>query len=173
MDKKKTLKWIGSPFTTRVDASKQVGFSKYYIDREVKEVFKSTGQKDADGSELGVVVLKVIDHKVDIAELLESQRDTVGVDAYVKALALQGENINDYATVIDQEKVNDFSKMPDTLADVMTAGDKAKAAFAKMDPALKGNHTTIEGFLNSLTKESVDAYLKGRIEALIPKKEGE
>lgn len=166
------LKWIGSPFTTKINASKQVGFTKYYIDREVKEVFKSTGQKDSDGSELGVVVLKVIDHKVDIAELLESQRDTVGVDAYVKALALQGENINDFATVVN-EKVNDFSEMPDTLADVMTAGDKAKAAFANMDPALKGNHTTIEGFLNSLTKESVDAYIKGRVEALIPKKEGE
>ena len=56
--------------------------------------------------------------------------------------------------------------MPDTLAEVLTAGDKAREVFDKMDPALKGGHTTIEGFLNSLSQESVDNYIKSRIEVL-------
>ena len=162
-----------NPFVARVNCSKHGDFDKYYIDRQVITVFKSTGQKDEDGNDLGVAEQKVIDKKVDIQELLESQRDSVGVESYIKALTLQGENIDDYNTVIDSEKVNDFSEMPDSLAEVMLAGDRAKQAFANMDPALKGNHTTIEGFLNSLTKDSVDSYIKGRIEALTPKKDGE
>lgn len=161
-------------FLARINAPKKSDFDKFYIDRDVKEIFKSTGQKDENGNELGVAVQKIVDKKIDIQELLESQRDTVGVEAYVKALSLQGENINDYSTVVDQEKVQDFSEMPDTLADAMMLGDNAKRAFENMDPALKGNHTTIEGFLNSLTKENVEAYIKGVIEAQMPKKvEGE
>lgn len=161
-----------SPFTVRVNCSKQGNFDKYYIDREVITVFKSTGQKDEEGNDLGVAVQKVVDKKVDIQELLESQRDTVGVESYINALRLQGENIDDFNTQIN-DKVVDVSEMPDNLAGVMLAGDKAKAAFEAMDPALKGNHTTIEGFLNSLSQEAIDSYIKGRIEALAPKKEGE
>lgn len=173
-EKKIQERKVFSPFITRINAPKKSDFDKYYIDREVKQVFKATGQKDENGNDLGVAVQVVIDKKIDIHELLESQRDTVGVDAYIKALTLQGENINDYSTFVEQENIQDFSQMPDTLADAMMLGDNAKRAFDKMDPALKGNHTTIEGFLNSLTKENVEAYIKGVIEAQIPKKvEGE
>lgn len=161
---------VFSPFITRINASKKSDFDKYYIDRDVKEVFKATGQVDENGDALGVVELKIIDKKLDISEVLESQRDSVGVEAYIKSLSLQGENINDFGTVVD-DKINDFSEMPNTLADVMTAGDKAKEAFANMDPVLKGEHTTIEGFLNSLSQEKVDSYIKARLEALTPKKE--
>ena len=172
-EKKNQERKVFSPFITRSDAPKKCDFDKYYIDREVKEIFKSTGQKDENGNELGVAVQKIVDKKVDIQELLDSQKDSVGVDAYIRALSLQGENINDFSTVVD-DKVQDFSGMPDTLADAMMLGDNAKRAFDKMDPALKGNHTTIEGFLNSLTKENVEAYIKGVIEAQMPKKvEGE
>ena len=72
---------------------------------------------------------------------------------------------------MDLEKVNDYSQMPDTLADVMMAGDKAKAAFANLDPALKGSHTTIEGFLNSLSKDIIEQYIKGKVEAAFPSQE--
>ena len=161
-----------NPFVARVNCSKQDNFDKFYIDREVITVFKSTGQKDEEGNDLGVAVQKIVDKKVDIQELLESQRDTVGVASYVKALALQGENIDDFNTVVNDDIV-DVSQMPDSLAGVMLAGDKAKEAFANMDPALKGNHTTIEGFLNSLSQETIDNYIKGRLEALTPKNEGE
>ena len=172
-EKKIQERKVFSPFITRIDAPKKSDFDKYYIDREVKELFKSTGQKDENGNDLGVAIQKIVDKKVDIQELLESQRDTVGVEAYIKALTLQGENINDYSTAVN-ENVQDFSEMPDTLADAMMLGENAKRVFANMDPALKGNHTTIEGFLNSLTKENVEAYIKGLIEAQMPKKvEGE
>ena len=162
-----------SPFKARFNASKQCNFDKFYIDRTVKTIFKSTGQKDEDGNDLGVCVEIVVDKPVDIEELLESQRDSVGIDAYIRALSLQGESINDFSTVVS-DKVDDYSNLPDTLAEVMTAGDKAKRAFAEMDPALKGEHTTIEGFLNSLTKDTIDKYIAGKLEALNPvKKEGD
>ena len=179
-DKKNQLDRIvvegNSPFTVRVNASKQDNFDKYYYEVSEKTVFKSTGQKDSDGNDLGVAESVFVVKKLDIKEYLDSQKDSVGVESYIRALSLQGEDINSFATGIDPEKVNDFSQMPETLAEVLTAGDKAKAAFANLDPALKGSHTTIEGFLNGLTKDSIDRYIASKLEALIPakkEKEGE
>lgn len=163
------------PFGTYKTFEGKKDFDKYYLEVSEKEVFKDSGEKDEEGNRLGISEKKLIIKKIDIHEFLESQRDTVGVESYMRSLALQGENIDDYHTVVD-DKIQDFSQMPDNLADVMTAGDKAKAAFAKLDPALKGSHTTIEGFLNGLTQETIDSYIKGRVEALTPKtavKEGE
>ena len=171
-EKKKAEQLLSvGPFGVRINAPAKTDFDKYYDDITYKEVFKKTGQVDDDGEELGVLEVKAIVKKVDISELINSQADQVGVAAYMKALAVQGDSIDNYATQVNMEKINDFSEMPDRLADVMTAGDKAKEVFANMDPALKGSHTTIEGFLNSLSKDSIDAYIKGRIEALTPKKE--
>lgn len=159
-----------SPFIRRVECSKHEEFDKYYFDPEYREVYRKAGV-DAEGEEYGVIETKVIIKKRDIAEFINSQADTVGVEAYMRALTVQGDSIDNYNTQIDMEKVNDYSEMPDTLADVMTSGDKAKEAFAKLDPALKGGHTTIEGFLGSLTQESIDAYIKGKVDAYLPKQE--
>lgn len=174
MEKKKEQLSVG-PFGVRIDAPAQKDFDKYYEEVEVKTVFKKTGQLDDDGNELGVPEDKIVIKKIDIQELINSQKDSVGVEAYIKNLMAQGVDMNDMSTIVDNDKVVDYSNMPDTLAEVMTAGDKAKAAFANLDPALKGEHTTIEGFLNGLTQEKIDAYITGRIEALTAntKKEGE
>lgn len=161
-----------SPFITRIDAPKKSDFDKYYFDPEYKEVYKKAGI-DKDGEEFGVIETKQILHKRDISEFINAQADTVGVEAYMRALTVQGDSIDNYNTQIDLEKVSDYSDMPDTLADVMTAGDKAKEAFANLDPALKGSHTTIEGFLGSLSKETIENYIKGKIDAALPKKDEE
>ena len=171
-EKNKPFNVCKGPFGTRVDYEGRSDFDKYYYDVTEKEVFKPTGEKDADtGEELGVIEKKLIVKKIDIHEYLESQRDFVGVESYMKALLMQGDSIDNYHTVVDADKVQDFSNMPEDLAGVMTAGDKAKEAFANLDSALKGNHTTIEGFLNDLTQDKFDAYIKGRIEALTRKQE--
>ena len=171
----KSKKVLRSPFIDRFTSSKQSDFDKYYDEIEYKEVYRKAGV-DAQGEEFGVIEIKPIVKKKDIAEFINSQADTVGVDAYMRALVVQGDCIDNFNTYVDMEKVNDYSEMPETLADVMTSGDKAKEAFAKLDPALKGSHTTIEGFLGSLTQETVDAYIKGKVDAYLPKevvKEGE
>lgn len=160
-----------NPFKSRYNAPAKKDFDKYYDDVTLKEVYRSAG-KDADGEEYGVIEQKLIIKKIDIDELINSQADTVGVAAYMRALAIQGDSIDNYATQVS-DKIDDFSEMPDTLADTMMLGDKAKEAFEKMDPTLRGNHTTIEGFLNSLSKESIEAYIKGKIDAVLPKKEGD
>lgn len=159
-----------SPFITRIDAPSKSDFDKYYLDFEYKDIYRKAGV-DKDGEEYGVIETKAIVRKRDIAEYINSQADTVGVEAYMRALSVQGDCIDDFNTQVDMEKINDFSDLPDTLADVMTAGDKAKEAFANLDPALKGGHTTIEGFLGSLTKDTIDSYIKGKVDAYLPKKE--
>lgn len=159
------------PFGTLKTYEGQSDFDKYYFDVTEKDVFKPSGELDPEtGEQLGVIEKKVISKKIDIHELLESQRDNVGVESYMKALALQGESLDEFNTVVD-DKINDFSDLPNSLADVMTAGDKAKIAFANLDPVLKDGHTTIEGFLNSLTQDKIDAFIKARVEALTPKSE--
>lgn len=168
----KSKKLSFSPFTTRIDAPKKSDFDKYYFDIEYKEVYRKAGI-DADGEEFGVIETRAVVKKKDIAEYLNSQADTVGVAAYMRALSVQGDSIENFNTVVDPDKIDDFSELPETLADVMTAGDKAKEAFANLDPALKGSHTTIEGFLNSLSKDTIDNYIKGKVEAAFPKKEPE
>lgn len=163
------------PFGTFKTYEGKKDFDKYYLDVTEKEVFKSTGEKDPEtGEDLGVIEKKLIIKKIDIEEFLEAQRDAVGVQAYIKALGLQGQSIEDFHTDVG-DGVDDFSQMPDTLEGVLTAGDKARELFDSLDPALKGSHTTIEGFLNSLTQESLDSYIKSRIEALtgLSNKEGE
>lgn len=159
-----------SPFIRRVNCSKHAEFDKYYDDIEYKEIYRKAGV-DAQGEEFGVIEVKAIVRKKDISDLINSQADTVGVDAYMRALTVQGDSIDNYNTVVDEEKVNDYSGLPDSLAEVMTSGDKAIEAFAKLDPALKDGHTTIEGFLGSLTQEKLDAYIKGKVDAYLPKNE--
>lgn len=176
-EKKNTLKQVcKGPFGTYKTYDGQKDFDKYYFDVKEVEVFKATGQVDEDGNELGAAEKKLIVKKIDIQEFVNQDADSVGVEAYMRALALQGDSIEDYHTEVDKEKVQDFSQMPDNLADTLAIGDKAREKFAQLDPALKGNHSTLEGFLNSLTKESIDSYIIGRVEALTPKvveKEGE
>lgn len=169
-EKKSNQRSTFSPFLTRMNYEGQKDFDKYYYEISEKEVFRDSGEVDPDtGDRLGVVEKKFVVKKIDIAEYLQSQAESVGVESYIRSLSLQGENIEDYHTEVDMEHVVDYSQMPDTLADVLTAGDRAKQAFANLDPALKGSHTTIEGFLNGLSKEVVDSYLKSKLEALSPK----
>ena len=163
------------PFGVRINAPAQGNFDKYYYEYEYKEVFKDSGVVDENGDRLGVVETKVIEKKIDIAELINSQADSVGVEAYMKALMVQGVDPAECNTVVSEE-INDFSQCPDNLADTMLLGDKAKAAFESLDPALKGNHTTIEGFLNSLDKETLEKYYKSKLAAAAPEtvvKDGE
>lgn len=164
----KQLNEVCSPFLKRINAPAKKDFDKYYLDVTEKEVFKATGEKDEEGHELGVSEKVLIIKKIDIAEYLESQASQVGIDHYIKNLALQGIDINELNTAVG-DGVVDYSNAPESLADLALSGDKAKAAFAALDPALKGSHTTIEGFLNSLTQETVDTYIKGRVDALTAK----
>lgn len=161
MSEKKVNQSELNPFLIRKDYEGKKDFDKYYINRDVKEVFRKTGV-DESGDEIGIVEYKVIDQKVDIQEFLNSQRDSVGVDAYIRSLGIQGIDINDLSTSVTDE-VQDFSKMPDNLADTLLLGDAAKKAFNELDPELKGGHTTIEGFLNSLSDESLQAYYDKRL----------
>lgn len=161
MSKEKLVVDTHSPFMARQSYEGQKKFDKYYIDREVKEVFVKTGV-DSSGDEVGVIKRKVVDKKIDIQEYLDSQKDSVGVESYIRSLGVQGIDINECNTAVGDE-INDFSECPDTLAETLALGDKAKKAFEQLDPDLRGNHTTLEGFLNSLDKETIEKFYKKKL----------
>lgn len=170
MSEKKQV--INSPFCAFHNYDGQKDFDKYYIDRQVKEVFVKTGKDEDTGEDIGVIKNKIIDKKIDIAEFLESQRDTVGVESYIRALNVQGVDINDLSTSVS-DTINDFSECPDTLAETLMLGDKAKAAFNNLDPDLKGDHTTLEGFLNSLSPEVLKKFFDKKLGVEVTPKEGD
>lgn len=161
---------VCSPFLRRVELSKHKDFDQYYAEVSYKEVYRKAGIDEA-GEEFGVIEVKPIVRKKSIKDLLAEEAKSVGVEAYMRALAVQGDSIENFNTVVDQDKIVDYSQMPESLAEVMTVGDVARKAFAELDPALKGSHTTIEGFLNSLSKETIETYIKGKIDAVLLKKE--
>lgn len=134
-------------------------FDKYYIDRVVKQVVNITGEGEDDY----IIVDKVIETKRDIAQVINAQADDVGVDAYMRPYLQSGESI---PAVKVEEKVQDFTQMPETLADAVAIGERAKAAFKTLDPKLtKGK--SYEEFILSMTQEAFSEYIK----SFIPKKE--
>lgn len=171
-EKVNTQKRSFSPFITRINAPKMSDFDKYYLDISYKDIYRKAGI-DSDGEEYGVLEIKPIVKKKDIVDFLNSQVDSVGVESYMRALAIQGVSGDDFFTNVDLNKVQDFTDAPDNKFDGALYGKKAVELFNNLDPVLKGNHTTIEGFLNSLSKDTIDAYIKGKVEAAFPKKEPE
>lgn len=130
--------------------SSQKDFDKYYIDYEVKKVARKTG----DGEDDFVIEDKVIVHRRLISEVVNAEADQVGVEAYLRRLALSGESIPD---VVTSDEVVDYTKFPQTTAEQMKMQDNALAAFEKLPKELTQG-MTYEQFLQSDIQKLLDDY---------------
>lgn len=139
----------------------QKDFDKYYIDRTVKQVVKKTGEGEDDF----ILVEKVIETKRDISKVINAQAGDVGIEAYLKNYELSGEPIPD---VNVGDEVQDFTNMPDSLAEAILLGEKSRKLYDSLPSELKGK-MGIEEFVSSFTNEMFDAF----IEKLFSKKEPE
>lgn len=139
----------------------QKDFDKYYIDRVVKQVVKKTGEGEDDF----ILVDKVIETKRDIAKEIHAQSGDAGIDAYIRQYELIGEPIPD---VVVGEDVQDFTEMPETLADAVLLGERSRKLFASLPKDLVGKMSYDE-FISNFTQEKFDAY----ISSLMPPKEEE
>lgn len=139
--------------------SGQDDFDKYYIDQVVKQVVKKVG----DGEDDFILVDKVIETKRDIQKEIHAQAGDVGIEAYVRQFELAGETVSD---VVLSDDVQDFTNMPDNLADAVLLGENSRKMFASLPKELVGK-MSYEEFIANFTQEKFDAY----VASLIPPKE--
>lgn len=137
----------------------QKNFDKFYINRQIKQVVQKTGEGDEDF----IIVQKEVDEKIDIVQSIQSQACDAGIDAFLKPYLSSNEPVPGVAV---SNEVNDFTKYPETLADAIAIGEKAKVAFASLDPNLtKGQD--FETFIKNMTQDAFLDYLN----SVTPKEE--
>lgn len=143
----------------------QKDFDKYYVERTIKQVVKKTG----DGEDDFIIIEKEIENKKDIAEVINAQAGDAGIEAYLKPYLMTGEQL---PAVQVSDDVQDFSNMPDNLADAIAVGDAAKKAFSKLDSKLtKG--MSYEDFITSITQKGLEEYFQSLAKKEIKPQEGD
>lgn len=135
-------------------------FDKYYIDRVIKQVVQKTGEGEDDF----IIVDKVIETKRDIAQEINAQMGDAGIDAYLKDFEMAGVNPMDSFDGVSKD-IQDFSEMPDNLADSILLGEKARVAYASLPSELKKG-LSYEKFITNFTQEKFDEYMA----SLVPPK---
>lgn len=156
---------IVAGFGVRKTYDGQKDFDQEYIDRKIIQVVKKVGK----GEEDYILEEKVIETATPIDDVIQSQFDEAGIQAYLKPFIAAGEDLPDVK--VDNDKVVDFTKCPEELADVSKLNETVMKAYGAIDPALKGNSKSVEEFLNSLTQEKIDTYIQSKIENVSKKEE--
>lgn len=145
------------------------GFDKDYVDVTVKEVAVKTGEGEEEFS----IIKKSVVSKRNIKAFINSQAQDVGIEAYKRNLALSGQPLT--APTI-HDGVNDFTKAPQSLADLQHLSENANKVFNSMDSDLKGNNKSIGDFLAYVAnnKQFIDEYIAKKTKKTeVKPKEGE
>ena len=140
-------------------------FDKYYIDRVVKQVVKKTGEGEDDF----ILVNKVIETKRDIAKEIHAQAGDAGIEAYMRQYEIMGEPIPDVKVSDD---IQDFTGMPETLADAVLLGENSRKMFASLPKDLVGK-MSYEEFISNFSQENFDAYIASLTPPKVEEKKGE
>ncbi|QCS36571.1 hypothetical protein [Capybara microvirus Cap3_SP_468] len=141
----------------------QSDFDQYYFENEVVKKFVKTGV-DNEGDDVGYIQEKVIVHKRLIKDVVAQDADSVGVEPYLKMMALSGQSLPDVSFT---DEINDFTQFPEDVGDAMRLGDKANALYASLPEEIRRNYT-LDQFMQSDYEKIVSDYLalkKAEIEA--------
>lgn len=149
-------------FAVRKTYTSDIVWDKYYIDREIVQVVKKTGEGETDF----VIENKVIETKRDIAQVIAADACNAGIDSY---LALYEQSGLPLPPVTVSDEIADFSEAGENLAEAIDIGKTVQKAFNNLDPELKAGRS-IEGFINSITDEEVKKYClaKAGIKDVVP-----
>ena len=144
----------------------QKDFDTDYVSIEVKKVARKVGPSDTDY----VLEDTYIEHRENIAELINSQAGDSGIDAYLKPFKDLGEPL---PNVQVGDEISDFTNMPEDLEGAADLGKNLVKTFADLDPELKGGAKTPEEFLANFTKEKFNEYLQKKVAEFNSVKESE
>lgn len=142
-------------FGVRKDYEGQKDFDQTYKEVTIKKRVKKIGDGDED------FIIEEFEEvkEIPINEVLASQVDSVGIEAYMRPYTLAGESLPEVRVTDD---IQDFTGFPEDPADAIKVGDSMMKTFNNLDPALKGDAKDVESFLNSLTKDKIDAYIASK-----------
>lgn len=134
----------------------QKDFDETYKSVEIKKRVKKVG----DGDEDFIIEEYEVVTETPIREVIDSQKDSVGIEAFMKPYILSGESL---PGVEVSKEVQDFTRFPEDPADVIKVGDDMMKAFMSIDPSLRGDAKSPEEFLKTFTQDKFNAWLKSKV----------
>lgn len=156
-----------SPFVVcNVPNNPQKDFDEFYIDYEIKDIVKKVG----DGEEDFVITQKIIEHKRDIVQEINSQADSVGVYNLIKRVALTGDESLYPEPMPKTGVVSDYTNVPDNLLDADLMAKQRLNDFNNLPDSLKKGRS-FEEFMTSFNQEEFNAWLSSI--KPVEKKEGD
>lgn len=154
-----------SAWTPRPSKPGVKDFEKYYVNYEIKDVVKKVGEGEDDY----VLEKKKIIHKDLIKGVIDSHSDEVGVYKLIERAMLTGDySLLKGAQAHVSDSVLDITGSPTDLADGLHQRVAQEQAYAAL-PASLTKGRTLEQFINTITQEEFDAFIKG----LVPEKKGD
>lgn len=168
MEKKKVINAFNCTFT----AKGKDNFDKDYIDRVVVPYIEKVGPNDTDF----IVRHRVIDKKKPIKEVVNAEKDQVGVYNVLRQLAREHgqEAVNDYIKNgpkfddINAAPVMDISDMPTTLAEAFDKQKELDAIYAELPKDLKKGMSVSE-FFKKVKPEDIQKYYSDKAKEIYNK----
>ena len=143
--------------TTKLRRSEGIKeFDKYYIDYNVKFV-----PKLLDGTEDDYILeMKVIESKRDIAEVINSQANDVGLKAMLERFEKTGDPSVLPTGINATDDILDLTKIPQDGAEYFEYIHGLVDKFKSLPDDLRKD-MTLEEFVKNVGQQQVDAYLSG------------
>lgn len=146
---------ITNPFLARQKPyDGQKDFDQNYKSIKIIDVVKKTG----DGEDDFIIEKKVIEDLQPIKDVIEADRDSVGVDNIIKQVLRTGDT-----SLLPVDKgsgeVVDLVGAPENLMELKQVGIDAEKQFADLPYELKGD-LDMASFVNSMSQEKFDAFIK-------------
>ena len=147
------LKYLVSAFCpSDTPFPKEKDFDKDYKSIKIVDVVKKTG----DGENDFIIEKKVIEEFTPIKDVVEADRDTVGVDNIIKQVLRTGDTS---LLPVDKGECNvDLVGAPETLMDLKQLGVEAEKGFNSL-PSELTNGLDMVSFINSMSQEKFDAFV--------------
>lgn len=143
----------------------QKDFDEFYKEIKIVDVVKKTGEGENDF----IIEKKVIEDFKPIKDVVEADRDSVGVENIIKQVLRTGDT-----SLLPVDKGNgelvDLVDAPESLMELKQMGVAAEKAFKSLpEEIVKG--LDMASFVNSMNQEQFDAFMKAVVDRASVKKE--
>lgn len=159
-------KKLHNPYSLTGDVGDRIvpEYETEYKSIKIVDVVKKIGEGENDF----IIEKKVIEDFTPIQDVIDADKESVGVENIIKQVMRTGDS-----TLFPMDKGDcnvDLVGAPENLMEVKQLGIDAEAAFNKLPEGLV-NGMDMKSFVNSMTQEQFDAFIKATQERLMPKGE--
>lgn len=133
-------------------------YDEFYVHKEVKEYCEKTGEGKYDF----IIKKEVVETKEPIKEVINSQADQVGIEAYMRQCIAEGMNPEEMTAEV-KDAINDFTYAPETLADALSLNDIAKKKFEALPEDLRGKCGNYQEFASFMSDKMLDEWVNSKL----------